>query len=134
MLKKVSIGDIHAGIKDKIEKKTGLKAYDVVPDDEPNPLVVIQAIGKQDNSTKTMYIEDFKFYIHAICEGNTSENIYNLIQKVEEALTEPIDLEGESWLVSQTQDGVLQILTEDTGEKHAVLQYSLKVCYGFKCK
>lgn len=134
MLKKVSIGDIHAGIKDKIEKKTGLKAYDVVPDDEPNPLVVIQAIGKQDDSTKTMYIEDFKFYIHAICEGNTSENIYNLIQKVEEALIEPIDLEGESWLVSQTQDGVLQILTEDTGEKHAVLQYSLKVCYGFKCK
>lgn len=135
MLKKISLTDLHATIKDKIEDKTGLRCYDVVDTDIRGPFYFLQCVGKQDNSTKTMFVEDFKFYVHAISDTDRATEIYDLIQKVEEALTEDIDLGCEFNLVRQTEDGIVQILTEQgTKEKHAVLSYTFSVCYGYKVK
>lgn len=134
MFGKINIGDVHESIKSKLESKLDIRIYDTVPDNEKSPLIFIQCVGKNDASSKTMYIEDFKFYIHCLSDGDTSDSIYSLIQQVEEALTEDIDLKNENFLVSQVEDGLMQILTEETGEKHAVIQYSFKICYGFKCK
>ena len=60
--------------------------------------------------------------------------VYNLIQKLEEALTEDISLPEPYQLVMQTNNGIQTIKTDETGEKHAVLAYEFMICYGFKCK
>lgn len=135
MLKKINLTDLHKSIKDKLEDKTKLKCYDVVPLNAKGPFLVLQCVGKQDNSTKTMYVEDFIFYVQAFSPNESSKGIYELIQLVEEALTEDIALSEDFNLISQVEDGILQILTEqETKEKRAVIQYTFKICYGFKCK
>lgn len=134
MLHKIKLTEIHSAIKEKLENKTTTKVYDVVPVDAPSPLLVVEFVGKKDASTKTTFIEEFTFYIHCLAQGDSSINIYNLIGEVEEALTEEIDLGNEGYLARQREDGIIQLLTEETGEKHAVIQYTFGVCYGFKCK
>lgn len=135
MLKKINLTDLHAAIRNKLEDKTKLKCYDVVPLNIRGDFLMLQCVGKQDNSTKTMYVEDFIFYIHAVSNNERSKGIYELIQLVEEALTEDITLSEDFNLISQVEDGILQILTEqETKEKRAVIQYTFKICYGFKCK
>lgn len=135
MLKKINLLDLHEAIKNKLEEKTKLRAYDVVPTDAKAPFLCLQCIGKQDNSTKTMYVEAFNFYVHCFAEGDSSEKVYNLINLVEEALTEDVKLSNEFNLVDQVEDGIVQIITEEeTFEKRAVLSYTFKICYGYKCK
>lgn len=134
MLVKLNIVDLHEAIKNKLENKSNLKAFDVIPLDESPPFLHIQYVGKSDSSTKTMYIESFTFHIHGFSEGESSQNIYNVIEIIEEALTENIVLGKEYMVVNQTEDGIIQLLREDTGENHVILQYTFKICYGFKCK
>ena len=55
-------------------------------------------------------------------------------QMLEEALTEDITLPDPYQLVLQTNSGINQIMTDETGEKHAVLSFEFMIAYGFKCK
>lgn len=67
--------------------------------------------------------------------GDSSVSAYELIQKLEEALTEDITLPEGYELITQTNNGIQTIKTDEvTNEKHAVLSYEFTVCYGFKCK
>lgn len=135
MIRKINLIDIHSAIKERLETSTSLKAYDVVPEDAKAPFFCVQFISKEDSSTKTMYREKFNFYIHCFDEADTSEKVYDLINKVEEALTEDIVLPTDFQLIEQIENGILQIITEvETNEKRGILSYSFDVCYGFKCK
>ena len=49
-------------------------------------------------------------------------------------MTDDIELPLFVRLVLQTDAGVQTIMTDETGEKHAVLDYVFKVAYGFKIK
>lgn len=136
MIKKLGIVDLHAAIKNKIEDCTNIPCLDKVPDNTPAPFYFIQIVGKRQADTKTMFCDVFTVWIHAIAEkDNSSIGIYNLIQKLEESLTEQIHLPEYAELLSQTEQG-LQNLSVDatTGEDHAVMAYEFKVCYGFKAK
>lgn len=135
MIKKINLIDLHEATKNKLEEKTDLRAYDIVPEDVKAPFLSLQCVGKEDSSTKTMFIEKFIFYIHCFAEGDSSTKIYDVINKVEEALTEDIELPSEYNLVNQVEEGIVQIITEtETFEKRAILEYSFNICYGFKCK
>ena len=82
-----------------------------------------------------MWRDVFTVWIHAIAEkGDSSVQIYELIQNLEEALTEEIILPEEYELVMQINNGIQTIKKDETNEKHAVLAYEFMVCYGFKCK
>lgn len=131
MNKKINITLLHKEIKKQIEKNSSLKVYDVVETDTPAPFAMVQLVSKRDASTKTMYKEEFNFYIHVLAEGGSSINIYNAIEAIEESLTQDIDVCG---LLEQRENGILQIITEQTGEKRAVLSYTFIVCYGYKSK
>ena len=135
MYKQLGLVDLIQAIQKKVEDKTGLKCYDSVPDNAPSPFYFAEVVGKRPAHSKTMYRDIFTVWIHAIAEpGNSSVQIYELIQKLEEALTEDIGLPEEYELVMQTDNGIQTIKTDETNEKHAVLAYEFMICYGFKCK
>lgn len=135
MYKKISVIDLQQAIQSQITDKTGLRCYDFVEKNTPSPFYFIEFTGKQPNDTKTMFRESFSFYIHSIAEpAESSVGIYKLIQQMEEALSEDVKLPGEFELIRQTNNGVLNIKTDETNEKHSVSEFVFDVCYGYKMK
>lgn len=139
MYKQLGLVDLISAIQKQVEAKTGIKCYDEVPQNAPSPFYFAEVVGKRPAHSKTMWRDVFTVWIHAIAEKpknqeGSSVQIYELIQKLEEALTEDIELPEEFELIMQTNNGIQTIKTDETGEKHAVLAYEFMVCYGFKCK
>lgn len=135
MYKQLGLVDLIHGIQAKVEEKTGVKCYDAVPRNAPSPFYFAEVIGKRPAHTKTMYRDVYTVWIHAIAQpGDSSVQIYEMIQQLEEALTEDISLPEGFELILQVSNGVQTIKTDETNEKHAVLSFEFTVCYGFKCK
>lgn len=135
MYKQLGLVDLIHGIQVKVEEKTGVKCYDAVPRNAPSPFYFAEVIGKRPAHTKTMYRDVYTVWIHAIAQpGDSSVQIYEMIQQLEEALTEDISLPEGFELILQASNGVQTIKTDETNEKHAVLSFEFTVCYGFKCK
>ena len=133
--KQMGLVELISAIQKKVEAKTGLECLDAVPPNKPSPFYYAQVVAKRPAHSKTMWRDIFTVWIHAIAEpGESSVQIYELIQKLEEALTEDIELPEEYDLIMQTDNGIQTIKTDETGEKHAVLAYEFMVCYGYKCK
>lgn len=135
MLRKLGLVEIIAAIQTAIEKNTGIKCYDAVPENAPAPFYFAEVVGKKQADTKTMFCEVFTVWIHAIAEaGKSSVRIYEIIEKLEESLTEDISLPDDFNLILQSGSGLQTIKTDETNEKHAVMAYEFKVSYGFKTK
>lgn len=135
MYKQLGLVDLIHGIQAKVEEKTGVKCYDAIPRNAPSPFYFAEVIGKRPAHTKTMYRDVYTVWIHAIAQpGDSSVQIYEMIQQLEEALTEDISLPEGFELILQVSNGVQTIKTDETNEKHAVLSFEFTVCYGFKCK
>ena len=135
MYKQLGLVDLIHGIQAKAEEKTGVKCYDAVPRNAPSPFYFAEVIGKRPAHTKTMYRDVYTVWIHAIAQsGDSSVQIYEMIQQLEETLTEDISLPEGFELILQASNGVQTIKTDETNEKHAVLSFEFTVCYGFKCK
>lgn len=135
MHKRLGLVDLISAIQLKVEDKTGLKCYDAVPSDAPSPFYFAEVVQKKADNTKTMLRDVFTVFIHAVAEPTgSSEQIYDLIQKLEEALSEEIELPEEFELILQTENGLQALKTDETDEKHAVISYDFTVCYGYKFK
>lgn len=135
MYKQIGLTDLISAIQKKVQDNTGTKCYDAVPDNAPSPFYFAEIIGKRPAHSKTMWRDIFTVWIHAVAEpGDSSVQIYKLIQELEEALSEDIELPEGFELIMQTNNGVQTIKTDETNEKHAVLAYEFMICYGFKCK
>ena len=135
MYKQLGLVDLISAIQKKVQDNTGTTCYDAVPDNAPSPFYFAEGIGKRPAHSKTMWRDIFTVWIHAIAEpGESSVQIYKLIQDLEEALSEDIELPEGFDLIMQTNNGVQTIKSDETNEKHAVLAYEFMVCYGFKCK
>ncbi len=135
MYKRLGLVDLISAIQLKVEDKTGLKCYDAVPSDAPSPFYFAEVVQKKADNTKTMLRDVFTVFIHAVAEPTgSSEKIYDLIQKLEEALSEEIELPEEFELILQTENGLQALKTDETDEKHAVISYDFTVCYGYKFK
>lgn len=135
MYKQLGLVDLISAIQKKVQDNTETKCLDAVPKNEQSPFYFSEVIGKRPAHSKTMWRDVFTVWIHAIAEpGESSVQIYKLIQDLEEALSEDIELPEGFDLVMQTNNGVQTIKTDETNEKHAVLAYEFMVCYGFKCK
>lgn len=135
MYKRLGLVDLISAIQLKVEDKTGLKCCDAVPSNAPSPFYFAEVVQKKADNTKTMLRDVFTVFIHAVAEPTgSSEQIYDLIQKLEEALSEEIELPEEFELILQTENGLQALKTDETNEKHAVVSYDFTVCYGYKFK
>lgn len=135
MLQKLGLVDLHEAIKKKVEAKTGMACLDHVPKDQPAPFYYLEIVGVKPDNTKTMWCDTYTVYIHAFSEaGKGSVRIYELIQALEEGLTEKIVLPEGFNLITQIGQGLMNLQTDDNGERHAVIGYNFKICYGFRAK
>lgn len=134
MLKKLSIVDLISAMQNQIEKNTDYKCVDT-PVNEPSPFYYIELANKIEENTKTMYCEKFSILVHIISQPNTGNTQnYDMITQLEEAMTEEILLPEPYTVITQAEAGVNARQTDETGEKHTVILFEIKVCYGFKIK
>ena len=127
--------DLIASIQKKINEKTSLTCYDHVEDSTPSPLVFAELVRTNPANTKTTYRTTYTVWLHIISEEtDSSVPVLKYIKEVEEALTEDIEVPESFWLVNQTNEGIQIIKKDESGEKHAVLQFSFLISYGFKTK
>lgn len=132
---KLSPTALLSAVQKKVQSLTGLKCYDMVPVNAESPFYFAELVRIQPVNTKTMYRDNFTVWIHCIAaESGSSVGVYQLIEQLEEALTEDISLPEPFSLVMQTDNGTQTIKTDESGEKHAVVTFEFMVCYGLKCK
>ncbi|WOD61762.1 DUF5072 domain-containing protein [Niallia taxi] len=134
MLQKLSFISVLAGVIQKVEENTGLRCYDAVPKDNPVPYYHAEMLGSIPEKSKTMQKDRYQVVIHVHTEGNGSTKVFEAIQKLEEALTEDINLPGDYKVTLQVPNGVSQILNEADGTKHAIVGYDFVVFSGYKMK
>lgn len=137
MYEKLNFVQLVAAIQAKFKQHTQIQAYDVPPQNEPSPFYFVEVVNRRPADSKTMFRDIFTVYVHCIApETNNKSNVgvYNLINEVDEIMTEDVTLPEPFQLVTQTNNGVNRIFDETTGEKHAVIELQFMVLYGFKCK
>lgn len=135
MFRQMNLTELLKAIKARIEADTSLRCYDVSPENAPAPLVYIEIVSIQPADTKTMFCKDYSVYLHVIAEEQASSiPINQYIQDVQEAMTQDITLPEGFELIMQTDNGISVIKTDESGEKHAVLLYTFRICYGYKTK
>lgn len=135
MIRKISITNLMAAIIDLVEKNTGKRCYDAVPQDAESPFYFLELVSVRPKNAKSMYVDSYDFQFHCIAEVDySSVKINELIQSLEEALTEDIHLEDPYNLIRTVDNGVRVIKTDETGEKHAICPVSFEIAYGFICK
>lgn len=134
-LSKLSPVLLLAALQKKIEEQTGKKCYDAVPKNAKSPFYFAEILRIQPDNTKTMWRDVYTANVHCIAApSKSSVGIFALIDQLEEALTSNIRLPNGYHVVQQQSGGVQSIKTDETGEKHAVLNLVITVCYGFKVK
>lgn len=132
---KLSPVTLIAAVQEKVEALTGLRCYDHVPLNEASPLYFAEITQIQPANSKTMYRDVYSVAIHCIAEESPSSvGVYNLIENLQSALSEDIILPEPFELVMQTDNGVQTIKTDESGEKHAIVNFDFMVSYGFMCK
>ena len=132
---KLSPVTLVAAVQDKIETLTDLRCYDHVPMNEESPLYFAEITRIQPANSKTMFRDVYSVAIHCIAEESPSSvGVYNLIENLQSALSEDISLPEPFTLVMQTDNGVQTIKTDESGEKHAIVNFDFMVSYGFRCK
>ena len=132
---KLSPVTLVAAVQDKIETLTDLRCYDHVPMNEESPLYFAEIIRIRPANSKTMFRDVYSVAIHCIAEESPSSvGVYNLIENLQSALSEDISLPEPFTLVMQTDNGVQTIKTDESGEKHAIVNFDFMVSYGFMCK
>lgn len=132
---KLSPVTLIAAVQEKVEALTGLRCYDHVPLNEASPLYFAEITRIQPANSKTMYRDVYSVAIHCIAEESPSSvGVYNLIENLQSALSEDISLPEPFELVMQTDNGVQTIKTDESGEKHAIVNFDFMVSYGFMCK
>lgn len=131
MYKQLGLVDLVKAVIEKITDNTGLTCYDAVPKNAQSPLCFVEVASSSPMQSKTMQIDTVRLQIHCIAEkGDSSVGIYELIRKVQEALTHDIELPNGFCVLMQKNLGIQTINVDETKEKHAVLAYEFKICCG----
>lgn len=135
MLKKIGPIELCKAVKALIENKTHIACYDVPPTNAPSPLYYVELAATKPDNTKTMYIDSFIIWIHAIAKASKSNvEIYKLIEELDDIMTCEIKLPESVNLIKQQSNGLQTLKEDETKEKHAVMAYEFKIAYGFKSK
>ena len=135
MYKQLSLTDLIAAIQSRINQNCDIVCYDYVPKDTRAPFCFVEVVSVKPADTKTMYMKEYETLIHIIAkEDKSSVPMYKYIQSIQEAMTEDIKIPSYVRLVLQTDAGVQAIMTDETGEKHAILNFKFKIAYGYKIK
>lgn len=128
---------MHISLKNLIEEYSDLPLLDGIPLNQESPFTYVEIVDKEPDNTKTMFVDKFTIHIHIISKREANDSSiahYENIQKIEEVFTKRMKLNDPYDLFKQSNDGLISNITDETGEKHAVLSFSFWVSYGFRVK
>lgn len=105
------------------------------PQVEESPYYFVEFVGSRPAKSRTMWLEDFTCYVHAVSVPSESQvGVLEMVASMEEAMGAGVELPAPFHLVLQTEDGVQRVKQDPTGEWHAVTAYTFRVSYGLKIK
>lgn len=136
MFKRLGIAQFLGCLIDHVGEKTGIRCYDY-PDNVPSPLYSAEVASTETANTKTMYLDVYNVNIHCISEPMepySNAPVLDLVQKLQEAMTEPFALPEPFTLYRLDFTGIQALKRDESGEGHAVLAYRFYICYGLRCK
>ena len=146
MLKQLSIVDVVAAVMATLKKNIpDVPVKDSMPSPKPDPvtgvfsattpLIHVAFGGIEPADTKTMFRTKYQILLYGFADGSRgSVAIFDLIQKMQEAMTDEPDLPDGVELLGAVPRGVAGVQDQPDGTKMAVLTYELTVSYGFKYK
>lgn len=135
MNKKLGFIRLFQALKERIETGTPYPLLDAVEVDRLPPFYIGEFSLKEQSNTKNMYCETFYIEIHAISEaGQSKEQLYELIELLEDAMTEDIVLPPCFIVISQESEGAYDFVQEASGEWRATVPFQIRIAYGFKSK
>lgn len=135
MYRKLGFAELAAAVLSLLRENTPYDVYDAVPEDAESPFLLAEVVGKRDSSSKTTWKETFVVNIHCVAKPSPARTeVYEMIQKAEEAMTAPMRLPDGVECLFQAETGVQSMQLDETGEWHAVLSYEIMTSYGIKCK
>ena len=136
MIQRLGIGEFVGLLIDHIEAKTQLPCYDS-PDGKASPFYSVEFVKSDPDNTKTMYVDVVEVWIHCISEEvvpYSNAPVFAMVKKLEQAMGENFTLPPPFKLFSTEYNGVQTIKKDESGEGHAVLSFSFRICYGFAVK
>lgn len=140
MLERLSLVTLMAAVQKCIEDGTGLRCYDIPPENALSPLYYIELVRVTPRNTKRLYIDEFTIWLHSIAEepqtggAISSVGVLDMIQAAQEALTTKLELPERFNLVMQEYGGLMTLKTDPTGERHGVEEYRFRISYGMRTK
>lgn len=136
MIQRLNVALFMGAVINAVEARTGLRCYDNAENAE-SPFYCIEFIESKPANTKTMFVDHFTVWVHAISEAPhpwSSVPVLTLAHKLEEAMSTDIDVPEPFHVVRQEYGGMKTVKKDESGEGHAVLEFEFFICYGFKCK
>ena len=94
----------------------------------------VQVVKTQTTGSKTSYCETITVWIYAVCPSNDQHEKNNMLNALNEALTEDIELPQPYILVMQKDSGRQQTDQKENDKREAVEAYDFVVSYGLKFK
>ena len=136
MIERLSMGKFLGLLITHIERLTDVRCYDD-PDNKPSPLYSVQLVRSEPANTKTMFVDSYEVWIHCISQKvkpYSNASVLELVERLEEAMTEPLELPERFSVYRQEYSGLQTLKKDESGEGHAVLAYNFFICYGLRCK
>jgi hypothetical protein len=137
MIEQLSLSDIILGVITTLRKNIDpeIPILDYIPENQKLPFISVEMVGVESIPSKTMWKDRYQIYIHGWADGSQgSVPIFDLSDKIREAMTTKVNLPNQVDLLLQQPTGTQRILQDEEHVRHAVLGYALTVTYGFKMK
>lgn len=135
-VKRLSAGVFLGTLIETIEDRTGTPCYDT-PDGEESPLYSVEFMQLEPSNTKTMFVDRFDVRIHCIAAEvipHSNAPVLRMVQTLEENMDLRITLDEPFHIYNQEYRGIRALKKDESGEGHAVTDWSFYVCYGYRCK
>src|SRR5690606_589254 len=115
MYQRLSFISLIAAIIQKVEQNTGLRCYDAIPKDAKLPFYHVEMVGTIPEPSKTTQKDRYQVMIQVFADApnGSSVPIYEAIHKLEEALTEQVELPDDYEVTLQIPNGLSQIMEEE---------------------
>ena len=134
-LVRLSPVDLVGAVARLVESGTGTKCVTTVREDEASPFFFVEFAGTRPVKSRTMFLEDFTCYMHAVsAPGESQMGVLQMVADMEEAMEAVVTLPAPFHVAQQTEDGVQRVMRDPSGEWHAVVSYTIRVSYGLKIK
>lgn len=136
MLKRLSIAEFLGALIDWVSERTGVPCCSD-PNGKASPFYAVELLRTEPQNTKTEFVDRYDVSIHCISEPvrpYSSAPVLDLVQKLEEAMSDDLELPEPFDLCRQEYGGLQAVKRDESDEGHAVLSFSFLIGYGFRCK